>query len=161
MEKDKAEGLVPMAIIVPALLDEQTHKARLDELEVLVHEEMLWLHVDLRTEGCFAFLNRFKYLTKLEQADSASLDGRLHLRCGQDMHLMWTRDRHVVITGLQFPDVSRLVEAEKHQLVDFKDLNIFLSKRSRSFKLWMVLKAYGMNPLKEHIALLAPRVKLF
>ena len=34
MEKDKAEGLVPMAIIVPALLDAQTHKERLDELEI-------------------------------------------------------------------------------------------------------------------------------
>ena len=57
--------------------------------------------------------------------------------------------------------MSRLVDVDKHELVDFKDLNIFLSKRSRAFKLWMVLKGYGIDPMKEHIALLAPRNKIF
>ena len=48
--------------------------------------------------------------------------------------------------------MSRYLYLEKHKLVDFKDLNIFLSKRSRAFKLWMVLQGFGMDPLKEHIA---------
>ena len=84
------------------MLNESAHKERLSELVSLVEEQQLWLHVDLRTDGCFAFLNRYKFLTRIEEADSASLDGRLHLRCGQDLQLMWTKDRDVMITGLQF-----------------------------------------------------------
>ena len=82
MEKDRAEGLIPIAVIIPALLNEQTHKARLEEMVSISQEEQLWLHVDLRTEGCYAFLNRYKYLTRLDKADSTSLDGKMHLRCG-------------------------------------------------------------------------------
>ena len=65
MQKDKEEGLVPIAVIVPALLNEESHKVKLADIAALAKEEQLWLHVDLRTEGCYAFLERFKYLTKL------------------------------------------------------------------------------------------------
>ena len=102
IENDKAEGLVPIAVIAPALLNERAHKEKLAELAAIAEEQQLWLHIDLRTDGCFAFLNRYKFLTRLEEVDSASLDGKLHLRCGQDLHLMWTKDRDVMITGLQF-----------------------------------------------------------
>ena len=102
IEKDKAEGLIPIVVIAPTLLNENTHKSRIAEMAAIAEEQQMWLHIDLSTDGCFAFLNRYKFLTRIEGADSASLDGRLHLRCGQDLHLMWTKDRDVMITGLQF-----------------------------------------------------------
>ena len=154
---DRAAGRLPLAVVATA---GTTSTASIDPVPAigdLCAREGIWLHVDASYAGTAAIVPECREsLAGLDRADSLVVNPHKWLFTPVDLSVLYTRQRDVLKRAFSLvPDF--LMTAEQDEVVNLMDYGVALGRRFRSLKLWMVIRAFGVDGLvdrlRAHIAL--------
>ncbi len=146
---DRAAGRLPVAVVATAGTTSTTSVDPLAEIAALCRRERLWLHVDAAYAGAAAICPEHRErLAGWEEADSIVVNPHKWLFTPVDCSVLWVRD----LDGLRrtFSLVPAYLESEE-EVTNLMDLGVQLGRRFRALKLWMVIRAFGVEGLREAI----------
>ena len=152
--EDRSTGLRPIAVIGTVGTVNTGAVDDLEALAALCREEQLWFHVDGAFGALLKLSPRFAPLVRgLEQADSLAFD--LH----KWMYLPFEIGCVLVANGEQhraaFASSASYLEGATRGILAtgliFSDRGIELTRGFKALKLWMALKAYGLNAFRDLI----------
>jgi aromatic-L-amino-acid decarboxylase len=112
-----------------------------------------WLHIDAAHAGAAAICPEFRWLVAgSDRADSFAFNPHKWLLTNFDCDCFYVRDRRTLVDALSItPDYLRNAASESGRVVDFRDWQIPLGRRFRALKLWFVMRAFGLQGLREHV----------
>src|SRR5215217_2549186 len=154
---DRAAGFLPAAVI--ACIGGTSIGACDDVAPVaeIVGRHGLYLHVDAAWAGSAMICPEFRHLMAgAELADSFVLNPHKWLFTNFDLSAHFVRDPKALTDVLSLkPAFLRTLGTDGQ--VDYSDWSVPLGRRFRALKLWFVIRAYGVEHLREairaHVAL--------
>lgn len=148
---DKAQGLVPCAIVGTTGTTGSTALDPLGALADLAGEYGCWLHVDAALAGSAMILPECRWMwAGVERADSIVLNPHKWLGAVFDYSLYYVRDvEHLVRVMSTNP--SYLRTAADQLAVNLRDWNIPLGRRFRALKLWALIRSEGVRGLQARL----------
>ena len=157
IEADRAAGRLPLAVVATAGTTGPGSVDPIPEIAGICQAERLWLHVDASYAGSAAVIPEHRdVLAGADRADSLVVNPHKWLFTPVDLSAMYTRHPDVLKRAFSLvPEF--LYTAEQDTVVNLMDYGIALGRRFRALKLWMVIRAYGVNRivdiLRSHIAM--------
>jgi aromatic-L-amino-acid decarboxylase len=147
---DRAAGKLPVAVVATAGTTSTTSVDPLPAIAEIAQRERLWLHVDAAYAGSAAVCPEYRtLLTGWERADSIVLNPHKWLFTPVDCSLLFVRDPAELRAAFSLvPEYLRTPETGVTNLMDF---GIQLGRRFRALKLWMVIRAFGAEGIRERI----------
>jgi aromatic-L-amino-acid decarboxylase len=121
------------------------------EIAEICRRYKLWLHVDAAYAGAAAILPEKRWaLAGCERADSIVMNPHKWLFVPIDCSAFYCRHPDVMKQAFSLvPEYLRTPE-EDH-VRNFMDYGIQLGRRFRALKLWMVMRAFGTEGLRQHL----------
>ena len=154
IEADRLEGYEPFCVIANAGTVNTGAIDRISQVADLCAEHGLWLHVD-GAFGALAWLceELRPALKGLQRADSLAFDLHKWMYLPYDVGCVFIRDAEAHREAFAGTPtyLSRTVAGPASHLNSFADCGIELTRRFRALKVWMTLKAYGVNAFASHI----------
>ena len=149
--RDRAEGRLPMAVVATAGTTSTTSVDPVPEIADLCAREGIWLHVDAAYAGPAAICPEYRaILPGLERADSLVVNPHKWLFTPVDCSVLYVRDPALLRAAFSLvPEYLRT--AEQDEVTNLMDYGFQLGRRFRSLKLWMVIRAFGVEGLRERI----------
>jgi len=147
--EDRAAGRLPMAVVATLGTTSTTSVDPVAEIADLCEREDLWLHVDAAYAGSAAVCPEYRQLfAGWERADSVVLNPHKWLFVPIDCSLLYVRD----VDGLKsaFSLVPDYLTSED-EATNLMDLGFQLGRRFRGLKLWMVIRAFGVEGIRRRI----------
>lgn len=146
IDADRRAGLQPSVIVATA---GATNTGTVDDLVALAdlaQANNLWLHVDGAYGGPAALSPRHAPLfAGLDRVDSFSMDPHKWLFQPYDIACVWVREPGALEAAFaMYPEY--LADLRRGN-VDLHNRGLELSRRSRALKLWLTLRAYGVETL--------------
>lgn len=122
-----------------------------DELAAIARESDLFLHVDAAWAGSAMICPEQRAAWDgVERADSVVVNPHKWLGAQFDCSLLYVRDPAALVRTLAArPDYLHTPEHDK--IVNYSEWSLTLGRRFRALKLWFVLRAYGLEGLREMI----------
>jgi aromatic-L-amino-acid/L-tryptophan decarboxylase len=153
LERDVARGFTPVLVCATVGTTGTTAIDPLAALGPICQRHSVWLHVDAAYAGVSGLVPELRPLQDgVEWADSYTTDAHKWLLTGFDATLFWVADRAALTGALSIlPEYLRNAATEAGAVVDYRDWQIELGRRFRALKLWLVLRWYGAEGLREHI----------
>lgn len=113
----------------------------------------MWLHVDAAYGGFATLTDRGRRaLRGLSLADSITLDPHKWLYQPLEAGCCLIRDRDLLHQSFYIaPDYLRDAEVAGDREINFSDVGIQLSRRSRALKIWFSLQYFGLDAFRETI----------
>ena len=152
LARDRAAGLVPLMIVANAGTTNTGSVDPMHEIAELCERENVWLHVDAAYGG-FAMLTEFgqRALAGIERADSVTLDPHKWLFVPFECGCLLVRDPPRLKAAFQiFPEY--LADAQTgHEAVNFADYGEQLTRYSRALKVWMSVRYFGTDAIRDAI----------
>jgi aromatic-L-amino-acid decarboxylase len=147
---DRAAGRLPLAVVGTAGTTSTTSVDPLHGLAAVCRREELWLHVDAAYAGSAAICPEYRALMDgWEEADSIVVNPHKWLFTPVDCSVLWVRDPETLREAFTLvPEYLRSGESSGTNLMDY---GVQLGRRFRSLKLWMVIRAFGVEGLRERI----------
>ena len=123
---------------------------RSSEIAAICARERLWLHVDAAYAGSAAVCPELRDLfAGWEAADSIVMNPHKWLFTPVDCSVLFVRDvEQLMSTFSLIPDY---LQSAEQGVTNLMDLGIQLGRRFRALKLWMVIRAFGVDGLAERI----------
>lgn len=151
IERDKADGITPVAIVGSAGTVNTGSIDQLDILATIAEQTGTWFHIDGAYGALAAVAEPQKFLG-IDKADSVSLDPHKWLYqpldCGCLLYRMPVRaHRTFSHTG----DYAQSYFAGSLENFQFFDESLELSRRFRALKLWLSLRYHGLASFRESI----------
>jgi aromatic-L-amino-acid decarboxylase len=149
--KDRAEGLVPCAIVGTTGTTATTAMDPIAELAAIARREKLWLHVDAAMGGSAMILPECRKLWDgIEGADSIVVNPHKWMTVAFDCSLYLVRDpEHLVRVMSTNP--SYLQTPMDTQVRNYRDWGIALGRRFRALKIWFALREQGVAAIRERL----------
>ncbi|MFG1180521.1 pyridoxal phosphate-dependent decarboxylase family protein [Xanthobacter versatilis] len=155
IQADKAAGFVPAGVVACV---GGTSTGAMDDVAAVVevaHRHGLFVHVDAAWAGSAMVCPEFRSLwAGVEQADSIVLNPHKWLGVQFDCsaHFLRSADDHLATLAIQ-PEYLRTHAHEGGDtgIVNFSEWTIQLGRRFRALKLWFVLRAHGLEGLRQMI----------
>ena len=138
-----------MAVVAPLGTTSTTSVDPVGEIADVCEGEDLWLHVDAAYAGSAAVCTEYRDLfAGWERADSVVLNPHKWLFVPIDCSLLYVRD----VDGLKaaFSLVPEYLTSED-EATNLMDLGFQLGRRFRGLKLWMVIRAFGVEGIRRRI----------
>ncbi len=154
---DRERGYLPLAAVATVGTTSTTSVDPVPAIAAICRREKVWLHVDGAYGGIAAILPEKRHIFEgVELADSLVVNPHKWLFTPIDLSAFYTR--HPDSLRRAFSLVPEyLVTAEQNEVVNFMDYGVQLGRRFRALKLWMVIRAFGVEGLaariRGHIAL--------
>ncbi|HEY2290230.1 MAG TPA: pyridoxal-dependent decarboxylase [Thermoanaerobaculia bacterium] len=151
IERDRAEGRLPMAVVATVGTTSTTSVDPVPEIADLCARFGVWLHVDAAYAGSAAICPEYRALMPgIERADSLVVNPHKWLFTPVDCSLLYVRDPALLKAAFSLvPEYLRT--AEDSEVTNLMDYGFQLGRRFRSLKLWMVIRAFGVEGLRERI----------
>lgn len=148
--RDRAAGLRPIAVVATVGTTSTTSVDPVPPIAEICRRERLWLHVDAAYAGSAAICPELRALMPgLELADSLVVNPHKWLFVPVDCSVLFVRDEEALRQAFSLvPEYLRTPDAVATNLMD---LGVQLGRRFRSLKLWMVMRAFGAEGLRQHI----------
>jgi aromatic-L-amino-acid decarboxylase len=148
--RDRAEGRRPMAVVATAGTTSTTSVDPVPAIADLCAREGIWLHVDAAYAGSAAICPEYREIMPgLGRADSLVVNPHKWLFTPVDCSVLFVRDPALLRAAFSLvPEYLRTDEAEVTNLMDY---GFQLGRRFRALKLWMVIRAFGVEGLRERI----------
>jgi aromatic-L-amino-acid decarboxylase len=148
--RDRREGRLPLAVVATAGTTSTTSVDPIPAIADLCEREGIFLHVDAAYAGSAAICPEYRALmTGMERADSIVVNPHKWLFTPVDCSVLFVRDLALLKAAFSLvPEYLRTGETGVTNLMDF---GIQLGRRFRSLKLWMVIRAFGVEGLRERI----------
>ena len=157
IEADIATGRTPFCIVANAGTTNSGAVDPLPDIADLCAEFGLWMHVDGAYGAAAVLTDRGRAaLAGLDRADSITLDPHKWLFQPFEIGCVLVRDVHNLRTtfavhaddhGAYLEDVARAVESE----MVFYEHGIQLTRSFRALKLWMTLRVFGTDAMRDAI----------
>ncbi|KAM0925326.1 hypothetical protein ACQ4PT_004255 [Festuca glaucescens] len=154
MQADVDAGLVPLFLCATVGTTQTTAVDPVGELCAVAASHGVWVHVDAAYAGSALVCPEFRYLiTGVESVDSFSMNPHKWLLANNDCCAMWVKKPCALVAALATEQeyILKDAAAEGHGVVDYKDWTITLTRRFRALKIWLVLRCYGVDGLRDHI----------
>jgi aromatic-L-amino-acid/L-tryptophan decarboxylase len=150
--RDRAAGRVPVAVVATAGTTTVTSVDPLSALADLCAQERLWLHVDAAYAGSAAVLPRMRPLfAGWERADSVIYNPHKWMLVPLECTGLFFRNMERVRRA--FSVVPNYLETPEGQTVrEYMDYGVQLGRRFRALKMWMALRAFGVQGVRTRIA---------
>lgn len=147
---DRAAGFRPIAIVATAGTTSTTSVDPLRAVAAIARKYDLWLHVDAAYAGSAAICPEFRALLDgLEEADSIVVNPHKWLFTPVDCSVLFLRDPDALRNAFSLvPDYLKTTDGAATNLMDYGPQ---LGRRFRSLKLWMVIRAFGVEGLRQRI----------
>lgn len=146
VERDRAAGLLPWAVVANAGATNTGTVDALPELAAVCRAEGLWLHVDAAYgwAGVLSDVGRCE-LTGIGAADSVTLDPHKWLAQTFDVGCLLVRDgRLLPETFAMRPDYLQDAAPAPGE-VNYSDYGIALTRRFRALKVWLSIQWLGLD----------------
>lgn len=157
IKQDRADGLVPVAVVAAA---GTTNAGAVDPLAALADvasDAGVWLHVDAAYGGFFALTDRGRArLAGIERADSITLDPHKSLFLPFGTGALLVRDRGALVRAFaEDADYLRDLEHDGpdgldavHGLPQLAELTPELTRAWRGLRLWLPLQLHGVGAFR-------------
>jgi aromatic-L-amino-acid decarboxylase len=147
---DRAAGRLPMAVVATVGTTSTTSIDPVPGIAELCAREGIWLHVDAAYAGSAAICPELRALMPgIEQADSLVLNPHKWLFTPVGCSVLYVRDQALLRDA--FSLIPEYLRTDEAGVTNLMDLGFQLGRPFRSLKLWMVLRAYGVEGLRELI----------
>lgn len=149
--EDRRAGRLPLAVVATV---GTTSTASVDPVPAIADicaREGLWLHVDASYAGVAAIVPECRTaFDGVDRADSLVVNPHKWLFTPVDLSAMYTRRPDALKHAFELvPDY--LVTAEQDQVVNLMDYGVQMGRRFRALKLWMVIRAFGVQGIIERL----------
>lgn len=153
VDADRAAGVIPVMVIATVGTTSTTAIDPVPEIGALCREHGIWLHVDAAYAGVAAVCPELRWVHDgLELADSYTTNPHKGMLTNFDCNVFYVADRGPLIEALSvLPEFLRNPATESGAVVDYRDWGIPLGRRFRALKLWLVMRWYGAEGLREHV----------
>ena len=163
--RDRAAGRLPLAVVATTGTTSTTSVDPVAAIADVCAREGTFLHVDAAYAGPAAICPEYRELfAGIERADSIVVNPHKWLFTPVDCSILYVRDP--VLLKAAFSLVPEYLRTDEPGVTNLMDLGVQLGRRFRSLKLWMVIRAFGVEGLRarirEHCALardLATRIE--
>lgn len=149
--RDRSEGRLPMAVVATVGTTSTTSIDPVAEIADVCAREKIWLHVDAAYAGAAAICPEYRALMPgIERADSLVVNPHKWLFTPVTCSVLFVRDLDLLKAA--FSLVSEYLRtAESSEVTHLMDLGFQLGRPFRSLKLWMVIRAFGLEGLRARI----------
>ncbi len=146
---DREAGRRPIAVVPTIGTTSTTSIDPVAAVADVAERHGLWLHVDAAYGGSAGICPELRVLMQgIERADSIVVNPHKWLFVPVDCSVLFVRDLAEYEAAFSLvPEYLRTPE----QTTDLMNLGFQLGRRFRSLKLWMVIRAFGVEGLRERI----------
>ncbi|MBN2448600.1 MAG: amino acid decarboxylase [Phycisphaerae bacterium] len=147
---DREAGAVPLAVVATQGTTSSTSIDPVPAIAEVARREGMWLHIDAAYAGVAAIVPEVRAkMPGLELADSLVTNPHKWLFVPVDCSTLFVRDANQLREAFSIvPDYLTTTETNVTNLMDY---GVQLGRRFRSLKLWMVMRAFGLEGLRERI----------
>ncbi len=150
--EDRRDGWHPMAVVATVGTTSTTSIDPVPAMADICEAEGLWLHVDAAYAGVSAIIPEYRHvLAGAERADSFVVNPHKWLFTQFDCSVFLTRRMDVVRQAFSLV-AEYLKTTDPGQVKNLMDTGVQLGRRFRALKLWMVLRHFGAEGLRSHLA---------
>jgi 3,4-dihydroxyphenylacetaldehyde synthase len=153
IQEDIKRGKIPCICISTLGTTGTCAYDRLDELGPICNENKVWLHIDAAYAGAAFCCPEYRYVMNgMEMADSFNFNLHKWMRVNFDCCAMWFKNAGHVTQAF---NVDRIYL--KHQFQgqsaapDYRHWQIPLGRRFRALKVWITLRSYGAEKIRDFI----------
>jgi aromatic-L-amino-acid decarboxylase len=148
--EDRLAGRRPLAVVATAGTTSSTSVDPMAAVAEIAARHGLWLHVDAAYAGSAAVCPELQPLfAGWERADSIVTNPHKWLFVPFDCSALYVRD--VALLKRTFSLVPEYLTTPDGEVTNLMDLGIQLGRKFRSLKLWMVIRAFGVEGLRAAI----------
>lgn len=149
---DRVAGLVPVAVVATIGTTSSTAIDPVADIAEIADREGLWLHVDAAYAGPVAMLpERRAAFTGWERADSIVINPHKWLFTPLDASLLLTRRMDQLRLAFSLvPEYLRTLDRDG-PVHDYSEYTPQLGRRFRALKLWIQLRWFGLEGLRERL----------
>jgi aromatic-L-amino-acid decarboxylase len=150
--EDRADGLRPVAVVATVGTTSTTSVDPVPDIAAICQREEIWLHVDAAYAGVAAMVPGFEHILRgAEHADSLVVNPHKWLFTPFDLSVLYCRRMDLLRSAFALtPDYLATTEASTVR--NLMDTGIQLGRRFRSLKLWMVLRHFGADGIRDRLA---------
>ena len=150
---DRAAGLLPIAVVATVGSTSSTSVDPVDAIAAICARERVWLHVDAAYAGVAAMVPGYEWILRgAEQADSLVVNPHKWLFTPFDLSVLYCRRMDVLRQAFALtPEYLKTSEGESG-VRNLMDTGIQLGRRFRALKLWMIMRHFGAEGLRAHLA---------
>ncbi len=154
IEEDLAAGLTPAFVTATVGTTSTTAVDPVPAIAEVCRRHGAWLHVDAAYAGIAALLPEMRWINAgLESADSYCTNPHKWMLTNFDCTAFYVADRaHLIETLSVLPEYLRNTASESGSVIDYRDWQIPLGRRFRALKLWFVIRSFGIEGLRAHVA---------
>jgi aromatic-L-amino-acid decarboxylase len=148
---DLAAGCTPCCVVATIGTTGTTAIDPVREIGEICRRYGVWLHVDGALGGTALLLPEFGHLLQgFEFVDSFVFNPHKWMFTNFDCSVYWVRDAaHLIKTFEILPEY--LKTRTRGSVNDYRDWGIPLGRRFRALKLWMVIRSFGIEGLRNRI----------
>ncbi len=149
---DRGAGRLPIAVVATLGTTSTTSVDPAGPIAELARREGMWLHVDAAYAGNAAVCPEYRaLLAGWERADSIVFNPHKWLFTPVDCSLLYVRD--VEELRAAFSLVPEYLRTPEQGVTNLMDYGVQLGRRFRALKLWMVIRRFGAEGIRERIRL--------
>ncbi len=153
LRRDRSQGRIPACVCASSGTASTGAIDHLDEIAQVCRRWETWLHIDGSYGAPAVLVEDYAWMTRaFARADSLSLDAHKWLFAPMDVGCALVRHPEVSASvfaeSAEYVKVSQSDPIEKHA---FFDHGSELSRRFRALKVWMIIKAQGVEGLASRI----------
>lgn len=149
--EDRARGYLPLACVATVGTTSMSSIDPVRAIAGICQAEQIWLHVDGAYGGVLAVAPEFRYiLDGVEGADSLVVNPHKWLFTPFDCSAFYIKRPEVLKRAFSLVP-EYLVTREQDDVVNYMDYGVQLGRRFRALKLWMIIRAFGVNGIAERL----------
>ncbi len=144
---DKAHGYLPIACVATVGTTSMTSIDPVPAIAEICRREHVWLHVDGAYGGMLAIVPEFRtVLDGIEGADSLVVNPHKWLFTPFDCSVFYVKRPEILKRAFSLVP-EYLVTREQDEVANYMDYGVQLGRRFRALKLWMIIRAFGVDGL--------------
>ncbi|HEX4682956.1 MAG TPA: pyridoxal-dependent decarboxylase [Gemmatimonadaceae bacterium] len=148
---DRKQGYLPLACVATVGTTGMTSIDPVRDIAAICNREQVWLHVDGAYGGMLAIVPEYRFvLDGVEGADSLVVNPHKWLFTPFDCSAFYVKRPEVLKRAFSLVP-EYLVTREQDDVVNYMDYGVQLGRRFRALKLWMVIRAFGVDGLADRL----------
>jgi aromatic-L-amino-acid decarboxylase len=151
IQNDRAKGLLPLAVIATVGTTATTSIDPVPAIAKICETERVWLHVDAAIAGVTAMVPGYEHvLDGCAQADSVVVNPHKWLFTPFDLSALYCRRMDMIRAAFTLTP-EYLKTSETAGVTNLMDTGIQLGRRFRALKLWMILRHFGADGIRQRL----------
>ena len=152
IEDDRRIGVAPVAVVATIGSTSATSVDPVGAIASICARERIWLHIDAAYAGVAAIVPEYSSLLfDAAAADSVVVNPHKWLFTPFDLSVLYCRRMDTLRAAFSLTP-EYLKTPESGEVRNLMDTGIQLGRRFRALKLWMVLRHFGVEGIRERLA---------